>query len=171
VLPHVLLAIIATAVLLIAMLGELLVSRRNERVLQQQGALAPADPGYDAMRWIYPGSFVAMGIEGAFGPPPFVVLTWLGAAVLVLSKALKYWAIASLGTRWTFRVLVLPRAPLVTHGPYRWLRHPNYVAVLGEFVGTALLLNAVGTGILSMVFFGMLLRRRIAIEERALGMK
>ena len=52
------------------------------------------------------------------------------------AKALKWWAIDTLGGAWTFRVIVVPDAPLVARGPYRWLRHPNYVGVLGEFIGT-----------------------------------
>jgi methyltransferase len=89
---------------------------------------------------------------------------------MVLSKSLKAWAIASLGYRWTYRVFVLPGAPLVSHGPYAFLRHPNYVAVLGELVSMALLVGARLTGPVSLLFFGFLLRRRIAAEERALGL-
>ena len=55
------------------------------------------------------------------------------------AKALKFWAIASLGTRWTYKVLVMPGLPLVPTGPYRWLRHPNYVGVVGELVAMALM--------------------------------
>ena len=58
-----------------------------------------------------------------------------GLVVFVVAKALKLWAIRSLGERWTFRVFVLPGSRLVTDGPYRWVRHPNYIAVVGELVG------------------------------------
>ena len=51
------------------------------------------------------------------------------------AKALKWWAILTLGRFWTFRVIVVPGATLVAGGPYRWLRHPNYVGVIGELVG------------------------------------
>ena len=77
-------------------------------------------------------------------------------------------AIASLGPRWTFRVLVVPGAPLVAHGPYAWMRHPNYVGVMGELAGLALLAGAPATGPLSIALFALLLRRRIAVEEAAL---
>ena len=86
-----------------------------------------------------------------------------------MAKALKYWAIASLGPRWTFRVLVPHDAPLVTSGPYMRLRHPNYVAVIGELAGFAILVGAIATGILSVAGFGVLLWRRIVVEEQALG--
>ncbi len=116
-----------------------------------------------------PLCFVAMAIEGALtGPAPRDVLL-LGLAVLGFAKALKISAISALGVRWTFRVLVPPDAPLVTAGPYRWLRHPNYVAVLGELAGIALIVWAPITGTLSILGFGSLLWKRVRVEERALG--
>ncbi len=66
-------------------------------------------------------------------------------------------------------MLVPPGAPLVAAGPYRWLRHPNYLAVAGEIAGAALLVGAFVSGALVLVGFGWLMRRRIAVEERALG--
>ena len=84
------------------------------------------------------------------------------------AKALKWWAMASLGTRWTFRVLVVPDAPLVSTGPYAVLRHPNYVAVVGELLSMALLVGAVISGPIAVLLFGLLLRQRIRLEDRAL---
>ena len=99
------------------------------------------------MRWAYPLGFIAMGVEGALtGPAPPPILA-AGLVVFGAAKALKAWAIASLGARWTFRVLVPPGAPLVTRGPYRVLRHPNYVALCGEFIGVALIVWAPIAGV------------------------
>jgi methyltransferase len=161
-------SLVSLAVVGIAMLGELRVSLSHERVLLRDGAIEPPDPVYATMRWAYPATFVAMAVEGSIGVPAPLPVAVAGFLVFVVAKALKYWAIASLGTRWTFRVLVLPGAPLVTSGPYRWFRHPNYIGVVGELVGFALLLGAWATGALSLAFFGYLLRRRIAAEDRAL---
>jgi methyltransferase len=155
----------------ISMAGELWLSKRNERRLLARGASAPPDPAYRTMRWAYPFVFLAMGGEGMLLGRPPATLSIAGGAIFVVAKALKYWAVASLGDRWTFRVFVLPGAPLVTSGPYRLLRHPNYVAVVGELVGIALLVGARLTGPMSVVLFGWLLRRRIDAEERALGMR
>lgn len=117
------------------------------------------------MRWAYPGVFIAMAVEGAlFGPDPGPH-TMAGALLFGASKALKYWAIAALGPRWTFRVLVLPGVPLVTRGPYAAMRHPNYIAVAGELVSMALLVGAQVTGPLGVLLFGLLLRRRIKVED------
>ena len=102
------------------------------------------------------------------GPSPGSVL--LGGLVMFgLAKALKVWAIASLGPRWSYRVLILPDAPLVTSGPYRYLPHPNYLAVVGELVSVAAIVAAPITGMLATVGFGLLMRARIRVEDRALG--
>jgi methyltransferase len=84
---------------------------------------------------------------------------------------LKYWAIATLGPRWTFRVLVPPGSSRTVSGPYRWLRHPNYAAVAGEIAGMGLMARAPLAGIASFVLFGLLMRARIHVEERALGLR
>jgi methyltransferase len=91
-----------------------------------------------------------------------------GGVVFLAAKTLKYWSIASLGPYWSFRVLVVPGAPLVEHGPYRFARHPNYIAVIGELVGAALLFNAPAAGTIATLLFAELIRRRVAVEERAL---
>jgi len=167
----VILSIVSVTTILLMMLLELRVSREHERELLRRGAIQPADPVFSTMRWAYPGSFIAMAVEGAFTGAPSGVLTVAGAAVFIAAKALKVWAIRSLGHRWTYRVLVLPNAPLITAGPYQFLRHPNYVGVVGELVGMALLVQAPVTGVLSVVGFGYLLHLRIRAEERALGLQ
>jgi methyltransferase len=162
-------SVLVTAIVFVLMLGEAWLSRSNERALRAQGAFEPADDVYAAMAWAYPASFLAMGLEGAIVGPAPEGLFVLGVAVFVAAKAIKYWAIASLGARWTFRVLVPPRAHLVTRGPYAWLRHPNYVGVMGELIGVALIVYAPVTGLITAGGFALLLRHRIAIEDRALG--
>ena len=165
------LSLIALIAVLVMMLGELWLSRSNERWMFDHGATTPADPVYATMRWAYPLTFVAMAIEGAIVDRPIGSVAIAGAVLLVVAKALKFWAIASLGPRWTFRVLVLPGAPLVIGGPYRFMRHPNYVAVIAELLAMALLTGARVAGPLSLLGFGWLLVRRIQAEERALGLR
>jgi methyltransferase len=74
----------------------------------------------------------------------------------------------ALGRSWTFRVLVVPGDPLVADGPYRYLRHPNYVGVVGELVGAALMTGARLAGPTALIVFALLLARRIDVEARAL---
>lgn len=168
---HAAFAAASLLVALIAMLAELLVSRAHETALLARGArVAPGDPAYDRMRWAYPSVFLLMGLEGLLTRtvPRSAVIG--GVALFAAGKALKYWAIATLGQRWTFKVIVLPGAPLVATGPYRFLRHPNYLAVCAELAGFALLCGASVSGPLCFVLFGYLLRQRIIAEERALGL-
>jgi methyltransferase len=160
--------VLVTAAVLLLMLVELQLSVYNERQLRAKGAVEPADDVIGLMRVAYPLAFVAMGVEA------WLRGTWsrdwllLGLLIFGWAKALKFWAIAHLGPRWTFRVLVLPGAPLVSSGPYRYLRHPNYVAVIGELVAIAVALQSPITGVLATLGFGWLIARRIAVEERAL---
>jgi methyltransferase len=162
-------AILVTAAVLLLMLVELQLSWFNEKALRAKGAIEPPDDVIGWMRIAYPGAFVLMGIEAAMGGT--LSRTWVVSGLLLFgwAKALKFWAIRHLGPRWTFRVLVLPGAPLVGTGPYRLLRHPNYVAVIGEIVAVAVALQAPVAGVVATLGFGWLIWRRVQVEERALA--
>ena len=167
--PSVAIAVITVVAALLIMAGEAVLSAFNEKALRARGAIEPSGDVIEVMRWVYPGAFLAMGIEGALtGPAPQEVLMG-GLALFGLAKALKVWAIASLGAKWSYRVLVVPGDPLVTTGPYRFLSHPNYLAVVGEIVSVAAIVWAPITGVLSTIAFGRLMIARIRVEDQALG--
>lgn len=155
----------------VPMVFEAAVSARNERMLRARGAWEPPDDVYPTMQAAYPVCFLAMIVEAAVRRVEFDTGLAAGAAVFLTAKALKYWAISTLGPRWSFRVLVLPGAPLVTNGPYRLLRHPNYLAVVGELTGMALMADAAATGLAAVIAFSALLLLRVRVEERALGLR
>jgi methyltransferase len=166
--PALAIAAVTLLAVLLIMAGEAALSAHNERVLRARGAVEPEDDVYSLMQWAYPSCFIAMAIEAAIsGPAPPNVLA-AGLTLFGLAKALKIAAISALGVRWTYRVLVPPGAPLVVSGPYRLLRHPNYLAVAGELIAFALIVWAPVTGVLALAGFGWLLARRIRIEERVL---
>ena len=151
------------------MVAEAQVSRRHTRALRARGAIEPGRDVYQVMQVVYPLSFVVMVVEGVLygiaGPK-----LWMSGAILFFTaKLLKYWAIFSLGERWTFRILVPSGNSLVAHGPYRWMTHPNYVAVIGELIGTAVMMTSAVTGPLAIAGFGVLIGKRITVENRALG--
>lgn len=151
------------------MLIEAAIAARNERALRVQGAVEPPGDVIGAMQFAYPTAFLVMIVEGHLRQvQPDAVVT-AGAAVFLLAKALKYWAIATLGMRWTFRVLVPPGSSRIRGGPYRWLAHPNYLAVGLELIGTLLALHAFVTGPIATAGFALLMWRRITIEENALA--
>jgi methyltransferase len=162
-------ALLTTLACLLIMAGEAVLSSFNERVLRARGAVEPEGDVIGVMRLAYPAAFIAMGIEGALtGPAPQNVLMG-GLALFGLAKALKVWAISALGSRWSYRVLVVPGEPLIRSGPYRFISHPNYLAVVGEIASVAAIVWAPATGILSTIGFGWLMIARIRIEDRALG--
>jgi methyltransferase len=143
-------------------------SGANARALRARGAWEPEGDVYRGMQLVYPACFVAMVLEAWLRQRAINGVFAAGAVVFAAAKCLKYWAIASLGPRWTFRVLVPPASPLVTSGPYRYLRHPNYAGVAGELVGMALMAQSPVTGIVAIAVFGALLRARIRVEDSAL---
>jgi methyltransferase len=95
-----------------------------------------------------------MALEGMTTGVELGAITFAGVALMFLAKALKFWAIASLRTRWTYKVLVIPALPLSRPVPYQWMRHPNYVAVVGELVAMALMTHARVTARLGRCFSG-----------------
>jgi methyltransferase len=141
---------------------------RNESAQRARGGIEPAGDVYGAMAVAYPAAFLGMIAEGVLrGGSPRAVLA-AGAVVFALAKALKWWAVRSLGPCWTFRVIVVPGAARVASGPYRYLRHPNYVAVVGELVGVALMAGAVVAGPAATTVFVLLMLKRISVEDAAL---
>lgn len=162
--------VVVLLAVLVMMLAELWLSSSNERILLANGGLYARDARFAIMRIAYPAVFIAMAVEGAYlGVEPGPT-TFAGVALMFVAKALKFWAIWSLGTRWTFKVIVMPGQPLVTTGPYKWMSHPNYVAVVGELIAMALMTQARITGPLGTLFFGWLLLRRIAAEEQGMAL-
>ncbi len=140
----------------------------NERAKLRGGGIEAPGDVYRVMRLAYPAAFLLMIVEGALRGPVGARAAIVGAAIFVLGKALKWWAIVTLGPAWTFRIITVPSAPLVADGPYAVLPHPNYIGVVGELVGTALMTGAIVTGPIATLGFGALMLKRIAVENRAL---
>jgi methyltransferase len=158
----------AAFVVFVPMVIEAMVSARHDRRLRALGAVEPAGDVYRAMQFAYPAAFLVMLGEGAWRGFLLDGAARAGVAVFVLGKAIKYWAIASLGSRWTFRVLVPPGSMPVVRGPYRWVAHPNYAGVALELTGVALAAHAAFTGLPAVLAFCVLMWMRVRVEERAL---
>jgi methyltransferase len=164
-------ALALLALAFVPMLLESRLSRDNERRLRAVGAIEPDGDVYAIMQVAYPLCFFLPIAEAFVHGRTMSSIVLVGGIVFVVAKVLKYWAIATLGPRWTFRVLVPPRSERTIAGPYRFLRHPNYVAVAGEIAGIALMAQAPITGSLTLVFFIALMLLRVRVEERALGLR
>jgi len=143
-------------------------ARRNERVQRRAGGVEPPGDVFHLMAVAYPSAFAAMFAEGFFRGMTGTRAILAGSAVFTVAKALKWWAILTLGRFWTFRVIVVPGAPRIESGPYRFLRHPNYAGVVGELLGVGLLTGAPVAAFLGTALFGALILKRIDVEERAL---
>jgi methyltransferase len=160
--------VLVVALVFVPMLIEARRAARNERAQRAIGGVEPRGDVYPLMQIAYPTAFLAMIAEGAArGAPPASFIA-AGLGLYGAAKALKWWAIVSLGQFWTFRVIVVPGARLVHAGPYRFLRHPNYIAVVGELVGVAVMSGARIIGPLATIAFGALMAKRIAVENRAI---
>lgn len=150
-------------------LAELVVARRNEQWSRSRGAVEAGAGHYPVMVALHTGLLAGALLEVEVGSRPFVpALGWPMFALAVGSQALRWWCIATLGRQWNTRILVVPGAPWISGGPYRWLRHPNYVAVVVEGAALPLVHTAWLTALAFTVLNALLLRTRIAAENRAL---
>jgi len=158
------------ALLALERVGELLLSARNARVMRARGGREVGHAHYQVMRIFHTLFLLACAVEVLGWQRS---LPWFALAALVAAlgaQALRYWAIVSLGPFWNVRIIVIPGVPPVLRGPYRWLRHPNYVAVIVEMVAVPLLHNAYVTAVVFSLGNAWLLWVRIRAEERALGL-
>ena len=146
-------------------LGELVYARRNESRLRARGAVESGASHYPLFILLHGAWLLAVFLL----IPPDRAPSWPLLAVFVLLQAARVWVMATLGPYWTTRVLSLPGAPLVRRGPYRWVRHPNYVIVAAEIAVLPLAFGAWWIAIVFSLANALLLRHRIGIEERALA--
>ena len=149
---------------------ELALSERNARGLRALGGIEAGRGHYPAMVTLHAAFLVACAAAAiaARRPPPAI----LAAAALVMlgvAQAIRWWAIASLGARWTTRVIAIPGAAPVVAGPYRFIRHPNYLAVALEIAAVPLVYGAWRTALLFSATNAVILALRIRAEEHALG--
>jgi methyltransferase len=145
--------------------AELIWSARNSIALRAQGAVEHGVGHYPLMVALHFVWLAGLWML-AWGRP----LNGLVVAAFVLVQGVRFWILASLGRRWTTRVLVLPGKPLVATGPYRWLRHPNYWVVAAEIALVPLAFGLVAYAIVFSLLNGAMLAWRIRVENRALGL-
>jgi len=151
-------------------LAELVVSKRNAAWSLAHGGRETGFGHYPFMVVLHTGLLVGALAEAWVRRPDVpALLAWSATAVVVLSQALRWWCIATLGRRWNTRVIVVPGLAPVRSGPYRLLRHPNYVAVVVEGLALPLVHAAWLTALVFTVANAGLLAVRIRCEDRALA--
>jgi len=146
-------------------LGELVYARRNERRLCAAGAVEHGARHYPLFFLVHGGWLVSMAIW----VPPQQPVVWGWLAAFAMLQVARIWVVASLGRYWTTRILTLPEAPLVRRGPYRLLKHPNYLIVAGEIAVLPLAFSAYTIAAVFSVANAALLWHRIRVEEAALA--
>jgi methyltransferase len=151
-------------------LVELRLSRRHQRQLAAGGAAPLPEPVFPAMVALHTGILAAAVAEVLFLGRPFAAALAIPAvALVVLANALRFWVIATLGVQWQVRVVAsTPALGVVTRGPYRFIRHPNYVAVFVELAALPLVHGAWLTALGGALLHVAVLRRRIGLEESVL---
>jgi methyltransferase len=146
-------------------LGELAWARRNTARLRRTGAVEVDAAGYPLFVLLHVGWLVAIAASVPAATRPY----WPLLALFALLQPARLWIILSLGRYWTTRIMTLPGPPLVRAGPYRWLRHPNYLLVIAEIAVLPLAFGALAIAAVFSALNLLLIVRRSAIEDRALA--
>ncbi|UBU11069.1 isoprenylcysteine carboxyl methyltransferase family protein [Nonomuraea gerenzanensis] len=151
-------------------LAELVVARRNLAWARARGGIERGRGHYPWIVLAHVGLLAAAPAEVWLLGRPFVpALGWPMLAVVVVAQGLRWWCIRTLGHQWNTRVVVVPGLPLVHRGPYRWLRHPNYVAVVAEGIALPLVHTAWVTALAFTITNAILLTVRVRVENAALA--
>jgi methyltransferase len=149
--------------------AELVVSLRNAKWSFERGGVESGKGHYPFMVLLHTGFLAGCLVEAIVADRPFIpALGWSMFAVVLLAQGLRWWCIGVLGHQWNTRVIVVPGLKLVAAGPYRWIRHPNYVAVVAEGIALPLVHTAWVTAAVFLLLNIPLLAIRIRTEEAAL---
>ena len=157
-------AYIILALVTLQRIGELLISNRNTKRLIDRGAREVARSHYPFIVAVHAGWLIALWLLGP-GPPIHIAPLIL----YLLLQVFRVWTITTLGERWTTRIIVLPDAPLVRHGPYRWVDHPNYLIVICEIAVLPLVFGLPELALFFSILNGIILWVRIRAENEGLS--
>jgi methyltransferase len=150
----------------IGRLAELGISRRNQRQLEKQGVRKIPEPHFRWMVFLHGGVLVCAGAEVLSLHRPLIPALALAMALLfVLANLLRWWVIRTLAGHWNVEVMESSRVGVVSSGPYRWVRHPNYVAVVIEIFSLPMIHTAWITAIVGTLGDLEILRRRLKVED------
>jgi methyltransferase len=162
--------LVVLSIVALQRLMELGLSRRNSRRAREAGAVEAGASHYPWMVALHSSFLLACALEVFLLERPLIVpLAAVSGLVLVLATFIRYWAIRSLGERWTTRVFDWPDRPLVRTGPYRHLRHPNYLAVALEIGALPLLHSAWFTAVIFTLLNSWVLSIRMQVENEVLA--
>ncbi|HEY2405410.1 MAG TPA: isoprenylcysteine carboxylmethyltransferase family protein [Polyangiaceae bacterium] len=157
------------ALVALGRLVELGISRRHQRALGQRSARMQKEPGFVWMVLLHVGILLGSGLEvGLLRRPLWPVLALAASLVFVGANALRWWVMRSMATHWNVRVMDSLSLGVVRRGPFRLVRHPNYLAVFLELAALPLIHGAWETALVGTLLHALVLRRRVAFEENIL---
>jgi len=146
-------------------LSELVIARRNTARLMAAGAREYGANHYPVMVAMHTAWLIALWFSVGDR-----AVSWPLLLVFAVLQGMRIWVLATLGSRWTTRIIVLPGASLVARGPFRFLRHPNYAVVTAEIAVLPLTFGLFGIAALFTILNAAMLYVRIGTENRALGL-
>jgi methyltransferase len=162
--------VLLIVVVAVERLAELVVAKRNLAWSRARGGTEFGARHYPLMVVLHTGLLAGCLVEVFALHRPFIpALGWPMLAIVVAAQGLRWWCITTLGPQWNTRVVVIPGAERITGGPYRFVPHPNYVAVIAEGVALPLVHTAWITAVVFTVLNAALLRMRIRVENAALA--
>ncbi|GAF13501.1 alkylpyrone O-methyltransferase [Bacillus sp. JCM 19046] len=156
------------AVIIVQRLVEVKLAQQNERWIKAQGGVEAGKDHYPWMVALHVAFFISLLIEVTITPVSFQLLSVIAFLIVLFAQVIRIWALSSLGRYWNTKIIVLPEAPVVEKGPYRFLRHPNYTVVILEVAFIPLLFQAYVTAIVFTILNAWMLSVRIKAEEAAL---
>jgi len=157
------------ALVTLTRLAELQISRHHQRELTRRGIEKQADPGFRWMVALHTAVLAGAAVEVVTLHRPFLpALAAMMAVLFILATALRWWAIRVLGAHWNVEVMNSGRLGVITGGPFRWVRHPNYLAVFVEMAALPLMHCAWITATAAIAGNFLILRHRLHIEEPVL---
>ncbi|MBA4536142.1 hypothetical protein H1Z61_03045 [Bacillus aquiflavi] len=149
-------------------LSELLIAKRNEKWMKQQGALEFGEDHYLLLVMMHVFFFISLIVEVQVLETTISPIWQLLLILFSLTQVLRLWALTSLGKYWNTKIIVQPKANIVIKGPYRFMKHPNYVVVTLELLIIPFLFQAYITAVVFSLMNAIILSIRISVEEQAL---
>jgi methyltransferase len=159
---------IIVGLVIIQRLVELVIAKKNEKKSLAAGGIEYDKKGYSGIVIMHVMFFISLFAEYFYFEHTLNKFWIIFLILFIAAQGLRYWAIISLGNLWNTRIIIVPGSKLVHSGPYKYFKHPNYMAVITELAVLPLMFSCFFTTIIFSAANLLLLKRRIAIEENAL---
>jgi len=159
---------IVISIVILQRLVELVVAKRNEKWMRSQGAIEAGSGHYPIMVAMHIAFFISLLAEVILLDRSLSSMWIILLVIFLTAQVARIWCLTSLGNFWNTKIIILPGADVVQKGPYKWVRHPNYIIVTTELLVLPLIFGAYSTAIIFTLLNVWMLSVRIPAEEKAL---